>query len=69
MDPPLTPSPAFTAEMVYRWMFDGTYACLAGMKDAAELLANREDWPALYDRKVLEKCEVPCAAAVYYDDM
>lgn len=55
--------------MIYRWMFDGTYACLAGMKDAAELIANQKDWPALYDRKVLEKCEVPCAAAVYYDDM
>lgn len=55
--------------MVYRWMFDGPYSCLAGLKDAAELLANRKGWPALYDRSVLEKCEVPCAAAVYYDDM
>eukprot|EP00752_Nemacystus_decipiens_P011409 g10133.t1 len=65
-----TTRPAYlVAEMIYRWMFDGTYACLAGMKDAAELLANRKDWPALYDRKVLEQCEVPCAAAVYYDDI
>lgn len=69
--PFFTPSPAsrLAAEMIYRWMFDGTYACLAGMKDAAELLANQETWPALYDRKTLETCEVPCAAAVYYDDM
>ncbi|CAN0390937.1 unnamed protein product [Hapterophycus canaliculatus] len=55
--------------MIYRWMFDGPYSCLTGLKDAAELLANQKDWPALYDRSVLEQCEVPCAAAVYYDDI
>ncbi|CAN0530558.1 unnamed protein product [Ectocarpus sp. 12 AP-2014] len=57
------------SEMIYRWMFDGPYSCLFGLKDAAELLASKEGWPALYDRSALEKCDVPCAAAVYYDDM
>lgn len=50
-------------------MFDGSYSCLTDLKAAAELLAKQENWPALYDRKALEGCEVPCAAAVYYDDM
>lgn len=50
-------------------MFDGPYPCLSGLKEAAELVANRDDWPALYDLRKLEACEVPCAAVVYYDDM
>ncbi|CAM9563167.1 unnamed protein product [Scytosiphon promiscuus] len=62
--------PAYmVAEMIYRWMFDGTYSCLTGMKETADLLAAQKDWPALYDRRALEGCEVPCAAAVYYDDI
>lgn len=55
--------------MVYPWMFDGTYAYLAGLKDAAEILAMATDWPHLYNAAALRKCQVPCAAAVYYDDM
>ncbi|KAG5190596.1 proline iminopeptidase [Tribonema minus] len=59
----------FTGEMVYRWMLDGDYAQLEGLKGAAELLAERTEWTVLYDKDALSKCQVPCAAAVYYDDM
>jgi hypothetical protein len=47
----------------------GDYAQLEGLKDAAELLAAKEDWPVLYSKEALAKTTVPCAAAVYYDDM
>lgn len=58
----------FTGEMIYPWMFD-EIGELRPLKEAAEILAAFEDWPALYDFSVLEKNEVPCAAAVYYHDM
>ena len=57
-----------TGEMIYPWMFDDDPA-LRPFRDAAELLAQREDWPALYDRTVLAANEVPAAAALYTDDM
>jgi pimeloyl-ACP methyl ester carboxylesterase len=59
---------AFTGEMIYPWMFED-YARLAPLQGAAELLAQKNDWPALYDPAVLAKNEVPVAAAVYHDDM
>ena len=46
-DPPL-----FTGEMIYPWMFDD-YANLRPLKEAAEILAAADDWPALYDPAVL----------------
>ncbi len=58
----------FTGEMVYRWMFD-EYKELRPLRAAADLLAERSDWPALYDRAALERNEVPCAAAIYVHDM
>jgi pimeloyl-ACP methyl ester carboxylesterase len=58
----------FTGEMIYPWMFD-EYRCLRPLKAAAEILANDESWPRLYDPAVLRANTVPCAAAVYYDDM
>ncbi len=58
----------FTGEMVYPWMVDLDPA-LRPLREAADLLAAREDWPALYDPARLAACEVPAAAAVYYDDM
>ena len=39
------------------------------MREAAELLAAREDWPRLYDHERLASNEVPVAAAVYHEDM
>jgi hypothetical protein len=39
------------------------------MREAAEILAQYEDWPALYDIEQLRANTVPVAAAVYFDDM
>jgi pimeloyl-ACP methyl ester carboxylesterase len=57
----------FTGEHVYPWMFED-YGALAPLREAAELLAERE-WPALYDAGVLGANEVPAAAAIYAEDM
>jgi pimeloyl-ACP methyl ester carboxylesterase len=58
----------FTGEMIYPWMLEND-PVLAPLADAADLLARRDSWPALYDAGRLGACEVPVAAAVYYDDM
>ncbi|CAI0470220.1 unnamed protein product [Linum tenue] len=58
----------FTGEMVFPWMFDEVFA-LKKYKDVAHLLAEKQDWPPLYDPAVLSCNKVPVAAAVYYDDM
>ncbi|KAL9269146.1 Proline iminopeptidase-like protein [Drosera capensis] len=50
----------FTGEMIFPWMFDEIPA-LRWFKDAANILAEKEDWPPQYD--------VPVAGAVYHDDM
>jgi pimeloyl-ACP methyl ester carboxylesterase len=58
----------FTGEMIYPWMFDDD-PVLRPFKPAAEILAGREDWPALYDPARLAANEVPVAAAIYFNDM
>ena len=58
----------FTGEMIYPWMFE-QYPQLQPLKDAADLLAKKSDWPMLYDVETLRKNRVPVAAAVYFDDM
>src|SRR5579875_3042573 len=58
----------FTGEMIYPWMVTGD-PLLAPLWEAADLLAGRESWPRLYDRDRLADCQVPAAAAVYFDDM
>ncbi|KAG6786816.1 hypothetical protein POTOM_008433 [Populus tomentosa] len=58
----------FTGEMVFPWMFEEFHA-LSKFKDAAHLLAEKKDWPPLYDIAVLNNNKVPVAAAVYYEDM
>jgi pimeloyl-ACP methyl ester carboxylesterase len=60
--------PYFTGEMIYPWMFED-YQYLRPLKDAADILASYENWPQLYDSDLLEANNVPCVAAVYYDDM
>ena len=57
-----------TGEMIYPWMFD-EYSQLRPLKAAAEILAAYDAWPSLYDAAALRANTVPCAAAVYYDDM
>jgi pimeloyl-ACP methyl ester carboxylesterase len=58
----------FTGEMTYPWMLD-LDPTLAPLREAAQLLAEREGWPPLYDPARLAANEVPVAAAVYYEDM
>jgi pimeloyl-ACP methyl ester carboxylesterase len=58
----------FTGEMIYPWMVEND-PVLAPLAEAAEILAQRDSWPQLYDAARLRANEVPSAAAVYYDDM
>lgn len=58
----------FTGEMIYPWMF-ADYPQLQPLREAADLLADYADWPQLYDVAQLRQNRVPCAAAVYYNDM
>ncbi|MGW0227766.1 alpha/beta fold hydrolase [Actinopolymorpha singaporensis] len=58
----------FTGEMIYPFVFDADPA-LVPLRDAADLLAAKDDWPALYDPDRLARNEVPTYAAVYYEDM
>jgi pimeloyl-ACP methyl ester carboxylesterase len=58
----------FTGEMIYPWMID-TDPVLRPLREAADLLAERDDWPPLYDPSRLAACDVPVTAAVYYHDM
>jgi len=58
----------FTGEMIYPWMIDAD-PVLRPLREAAGILAERDDWPPLYDPARLAANEVPVAAAVYYNDM
>ena len=58
----------FTGEMIYPWMFD-EYRQLRTFKETADILAEFAHWPDLYDVRALNANQVPCAAAMYYDDM
>ncbi|MGW0655088.1 alpha/beta fold hydrolase [Streptomyces umbrinus] len=58
----------FTGESVHPWTFDCDPA-LRSLRETADLLAERTDWPSLYDPDRLAANEVPVAAAVYHDDM
>ncbi len=58
----------FTGEMIYPFVFDEDPA-LVPVRDAAQLLAEKDDWPALYDPARLARNDVPVYAAIYYDDM
>ncbi|HET9895767.1 MAG TPA: alpha/beta fold hydrolase [Streptosporangiaceae bacterium] len=58
----------FTGEMIYPWMFT-TDPVLTPLAEVADILAEHEDWPPLYDPARLAANEVPVAAAVYYNDM
>ncbi|MER6999354.1 alpha/beta fold hydrolase [Streptomyces sp. NPDC000410] len=58
----------FTGETVHPWHFE-TDPALRPLREAAELLAARTDWPPLYDTGQLAANEVPVAAAVYHEDL
>jgi pimeloyl-ACP methyl ester carboxylesterase len=57
-----------TGEMIYPWQFEQDSALVA-LREAAELLAQHDAWPDLYDQERLAGNEVPVVAAVYHDDM
>src|SRR3984957_7968842 len=54
--------------MIYPWMIDAD-PVLRPLREAADILAERDDWRPLYDPARLAANDVPVAAAVYYDDM
>ncbi|MFI5806168.1 alpha/beta fold hydrolase [Streptomyces sp. NPDC051561] len=58
----------FTGETIHPWHFE-TDPALRPLRETAELLAARTNWPVLYDTARLAANEVPVAAAVYHDDM
>jgi pimeloyl-ACP methyl ester carboxylesterase len=58
----------FTGEMIYPWMLSND-PVLRPLRDVADLLAERDDWRALYDPARLASGDGPAAAAIYHDDM
>lgn len=58
----------FTGEMVYPWMFE-QLATLKPLREAANLLAEKQDWAHLYDAEVLAHNRVPLACVAYAEDM
>lgn len=56
----------FTGEHVFPFHLTAD-PLLSPFQEAGDLLARRE-WPRLYDEPTLAAVDVPCAAAVYYDD-
>ena len=61
-------APSFTGEMIYPWMFE-ELPQLRPLRAAAEILAQAEDWPRLYDVERLKRNTVPTVAAIYAEDM
>ncbi len=61
-------APELPGEMIFPWMFEDDPA-LRPLAEVAELLAAKDDWPALYDVDRLRRNEVPVVAAVYLDDV
>ncbi len=65
---PEAAEPLLTGEMVYPWYFEQDPA-LRPLRNVARLLAEKDDWPPLYDPERLALNSVPVAAAVYTDDI
>lgn len=61
-------APSFTGEMVFPWVFE-QFGALCPLREAADLVAAKADWPRLYDEAQLARNEVPVSALVYHDDM
>ena len=58
----------FTGEMIYPWMFE-QFNNLKPLKEAAAMLAEKSDWPMLYQPTTLAENKVAVAAAIYSEDM
>ena len=61
-------APSFTGEMIYPWMFED-YPRLRPLREVAEILAQDNTWPAVYDSARLARNTVPVVAAIYAEDM
>lgn len=61
-------TPLLTGEHVFAWQLEAG-APLHPLAEAAQLIAAREDWGALYDLGALAANRVPVAAAVYTHDV
>ncbi|KAK5654719.1 hypothetical protein OQA88_7043 [Cercophora sp. LCS_1] len=59
----------FSGEMVFPFMLEAAGSELSAFREAAELLARKDDWPALYDEGQLARNKVPVRAVAYRDDM
>ena len=57
-----------TGETMFPWMFREIRS-LEPWAEAADVMAAKTDWPALFDLDRLHHNEVPVCAAVYFDDM
>ncbi|PIA49223.1 hypothetical protein AQUCO_01300219v1 [Aquilegia coerulea] len=53
----------FTGEMIFPWMFDEIHA-LRPFRDAAHLLAEKKDWPKLYDIPSLNRNTLLCTMKI-----
>jgi len=58
----------FFGEHIFPWSFED-WKELKPLKEAAEILAKKSDWPPLYDIAQLQKNQVPCASLSYFNDM
>lgn len=58
----------FTGEMIYPWMFELDPA-LQPLYETAQILANYDRWPPIYDVRQLAVNQVPVAACIFLDDM
>lgn len=58
----------FVGEHMFPWQFEQDPA-LVPLREAADLLAELDDWGELYDTTALAANEVPVAAAMYTPDM
>ncbi|KAK3347253.1 Alpha/Beta hydrolase protein [Lasiosphaeria hispida] len=60
----------FAGEMIFPSMLAAGGSSLRAFRDAAEVLAQKDDWPALYDEQQLSaRNRVPMRAIAYKDDM
>ena len=61
------PAPYFTGEAVFPWMMEELPE-LQPLREAADVIAEIEGWPALYDIARLRANTVPVVGTLYWDD-
>jgi pimeloyl-ACP methyl ester carboxylesterase len=61
------PAPYFTGEAVFPWLLDELRE-LQPLRDVANVLAECDGWPPLYDVAKLRANTVPVVGTVYWDD-